>query len=125
DRIVDSLSKSGDCAFKIDEVNFTDFEDGFIRVSDLNNLRREALEGIQKSITKSFRRKRPNKIEKTDEIKNNLSNLDIIYQCITKEQLNTLIEEGIKDIIVDIFNRDKEAIQIKDLIEVSQNKEIN
>ncbi|GAA0085076.1 U32 family peptidase [Clostridium sp. CTA-7] len=125
DRIVDSLSKSGDCAFKIDEVNFTDFEDGFIRVSDLNNLRREALEGIQKSITKSFRRKRPNKLEKTDEIKNNFSNLDIIYQCITKEQLNTLIEEGIKDIIVDIFNRDKDAIKIKDLIEVSQDKEIN
>lgn len=125
DRVIDSLCKSGDCVFKIDEINFEAFEDGFIRVSDLNNLRREALEGIQKSITKSFRRKRPQKLDKVNNIKSSNMDIDIIYQCITKEQLNTLVDEGIKDIIVDIFNRDKDAIKVKDLIEVSQNKDVN
>lgn len=125
DRVIDSLCKSGESAFKIDEINFEAFEDGFIRVSDLNNLRREALEGVQKSITKSFRRKRPKNLDKVDNIKSSYIGLDIIYQCITREQLDTLIEEGIKDIIVDVFNRDKDAIKVKDLIEVSQNKELN
>ncbi|MBS5885363.1 U32 family peptidase [Clostridium sp.] len=125
DRVIDSLCKSGESAFKIDEINFEAFEDGFIRVSDLNNLRREALEGVQKSITKSFRRKRPKKLDKIDNIKSSDKGLDIIYQCITREQLDTLIEEGVKDIIVDVFNRDKDAIKVKDLIEVSQNKELN
>ncbi|WP_195428409.1 U32 family peptidase [Clostridium sp. D46t1_190503_E9] len=125
DRVIEALSKSGECTFKIDEVNFESFEEGFIRVSDLNNLRREALEGIQKSITKSFRRKRPQKLEKINNIKSNDINLEIVYQCITREQLDTLIEEGIKDIIVDVFNRDKDAIKVKDLIEVSQNKNLN
>lgn len=125
DRVIDSLCKSGESAFKIDEINFEVFEDGFIRVSDLNNLRREALEGVQKSITKSFRRKRPKKLDKVDNIKSSDIGLDIIYQCITREQLDTLIEEGIKDIIVDVFNRDKDSIKVKDLIEVSQNKELN
>ena len=125
DRVIDSLCKSGESAFKIDEINFDAFEDGFIRVSDLNNLRREALEGVQKSITKSFRRKRPKKLDKIDNIKSSDKGLDIIYQCITREQLDTLIEEGVKDIIVDVFNRDKDAIKVKDLIEVSQNKELN
>lgn len=125
DRVIDSLCKSGESAFKIDEINFEAFEDGFIRVSDLNNLRREALEGVQKSITKSFRRKRPKKLDKVDNIKSSDIGLDIIYQCITREQLDTLIEEGVKDIIVDVFNRDKDAIKVKDLIEVSKNKELN
>ncbi|KLE14312.1 U32 family peptidase [Clostridium sp. C8] len=125
DRVIDSLCKSGESAFKIDEINFEAFEDGFIRVSDLNNLRRDALEGVQKSITKSFRRKRPKKLDKIDNIKSNDISLDIIYQCITREQLDTLIEEGVKDIIVDVFNRDKDAINVKDLIEVSQNKQLN
>lgn len=125
DRVIDSLCKSGESTFKIDEINFEAFEDGFIRVSDLNNLRREALEGVQKSITKSFRRKRPKNLDKVDNIKSSDIGLDIIYQCITREQLDTLIEEGIKDIIVDVFNRDKDSIKVKDLIEVSQNKELN
>ena len=67
ERIIESLNKSSVCAFKIDEVVFSVFEDGFLRVSDLNNLRREAVEGIQKSITKSYRRRRPEKLNKNYE----------------------------------------------------------
>ncbi|KAA5574580.1 DUF3656 domain-containing protein, partial [Acinetobacter baumannii] len=83
DRIIEALIKSGDTPFKLEEVDFIDFEEGFIRVSDLNNLRREALETITKSITKSYRRKRPLKrnLDKNIAVKENPIN--ILYQCVT------------------------------------------
>ena len=125
ERIIEALNKSSDCAFKIEEVEFSDFEDGFLRISDLNNLRREAVEGVQKSITKSYRRRRPEKLNKKYEETFKNLDLDIMYQCITKEQLNALLEEDIKDIIVDVFNRDRDALKIQDVIDLATKKDIN
>ncbi|MBS5938893.1 DUF3656 domain-containing protein [Clostridium sp.] len=126
ERVIEGLLKSQDLAFKINEVEFIDFEDGFIRISDLNNLRREALEGLQKSITKSYRRKRPNKNKIESQDIKSKDNIDMLYQCITKEQLKALIEEGINNIAVDIFNRDRNAVKMQDLIdEANKNNNIN
>lgn len=125
DRVIEALNKSSESVFKFNEVEFIDFEDGFLRVSDLNNLRREALEGIQKSITKSYRRRRPEKSNKSCEEITKPSGVGIFYQCITKEQLRALLDEGINDIIVDVFNRDKDALKINDIIELANNKKIN
>ena len=126
ERVIEGLLKSQDLAFKINEVEFIDFEDGFIRISDLNNLRREALEGLQKSITKSYRRKRPNKNKIESQDIKSKNNIDMLYQCITKEQLKALIEEGINNIAVDIFNRDRNAVKMQDLIdEANKNNNIN
>ena len=118
ERIVEALNKSSESVFKINKVEFNDFEDGFLRVSDLNNLRREAVEGIQKSITKSFRR-RPEKLVKDGEKIVNSKDFDILYQCVTKEQLKALLDDGIKDIAIDIFNRDKDALKVKDIKEIA------
>jgi len=124
ERIKEALMKSGETPFKIEKVKFIDFEEGFIRVADLNNLRREALENIQKSITKSYRRRRPiNEKKVLDDINKN-NYIDILYQCITREQLSTLINEGIKEIAVDVFSRDKDAIRISDIKEL-YDKNIN
>jgi len=124
ERIKEALMKSGESPFKIEKVKFLDFEEGFIRVADLNNLRREALENIQKSITKSYRRRRPiNEKKVLDDINKN-NYIDILYQCITREQLSTLINEGIKEIAVDVFSRDKDAIRISDIKEL-YDKNIN
>lgn len=124
ERIKEALMKSGETPFKIEKVKFIDFEEGFIRVSDLNNLRREALENIQKSITKSYRRRRPiNEKKVLDDINKN-NYIDILYQCITREQLSTLINEEIKEIAVDVFSRDKDAIRISDIKEL-YDKNIN
>lgn len=115
ERIIESLIKSSESAFKIEEVEFIDFEDGFLKVSDLNSLRRDALEGLQKAITKSFRRRRPEKNIKINEEINKSIDLDILYQCVTKEQLKALLDEGIKDIAIDVFNRDKDALKVTDI----------
>ncbi|MBQ6820038.1 MAG: U32 family peptidase [Clostridium sp.] len=125
ERISEALVKSSDSVFKIKEVDFIDFKEGFLRVSDINNLRREALEGIQKSIAKGFRRRRPEKriYSETNIDKDN--NLNILYQCITKEQLKALLDEEVKDIAIDIFNRDKDALKINDIKELSKISDLN
>ncbi len=125
ERIIESLIKSSESAFKIEEVEFIDFEEGFLRIRDLNSLRREALEGLQKSIIKSFRRRRPEKNIKTNEKSNKSTDLNILYQCVTKEQLSALLDEGIKDIAVDVFNRDKDALKINDIKNISNIQGLN
>ena len=125
ERVIEALIKSSESVFKIEEIEFTDFEEGFLRVSDLNSLRREAVEGIQKSITKSFRRRRPDKLNKNDEKINKFIDLDLLYQCVTKEQLKALLDEGINDIAIDVFNRDKDALKINDIKELSNIEGLN
>lgn len=124
-RVTEALGKSGDYPFRINEVEFENFEEGFVRISDLNNLRREALEGIQKSITKSFRRKRAIKKEKQEEKIKSDKNIEMIYQCITKRQFEALLEEGISDIAVDLFSRHRDALKIKDIIELKEKDKVN
>lgn len=129
ERIIEALRKSGDIPFKLQEIQFDKFEDGFIRIADLNNLRRDALEAISKSICKEYRRLRPNKNINN---KNTYSNLnpnngvredyiEEIYSCITKNQLNALIESGVKNIALDIFSRETGALRSSDVIETFKN----
>lgn len=119
ERIEEALKKSGDVPFKFDRVIFESFEDGFLRVSDLNNLRRDALESIAKSISKSYRRRRPAK-ENHKESVINKENIKEIFSCITREQAEALIECGAKEIAFDLFSRELGALRAKDLIELSQ-----
>ena len=119
ERIEEALKKSGDVPFKFDKVIFESFEDGFLRVSDLNNLRRDALESIAKAISKSYRRRRPAKENHKDSVINK-ENIEEIFSCITREQAEALIECGAKDIAFDLFSRELGALRAKDLIELSQ-----
>lgn len=115
-RIEEALKKSGDVPFKIDSIAFDDFDAGFLRVSDLNNLRRDALESIAKSISKSYRRKRENREAKKD-YKILKENIEDIFSCITKEQIDALIEMGATNIALDLFSRESDALREKDLRE--------
>lgn len=117
-RIEESLKKSGDIPFKLEIIKFTDFEDGFLRISDLNNLRREALEGIAKNICKGYRKKRIKKEYNKINTTIRKSNIDIseIYSCITKDQLKALLDCNVKNIAFDIFSREIGALRLSDLI---------
>lgn len=115
-RIEDALKKSGDVPFKIDNIVFETFDDGFLRIADLNNLRRDALEAIAKSISKSYRRRRDEK-DNIDEQVVQKENLGDIFSCITKEQADALIEMGATDIALDLFSREANALREKDLKE--------
>ena len=128
ERIEEALKKSGDIPFKLDFIEFSEFEDGFLRIADLNNLRRDALESIAKSICKEARRKRPNKEGKrsSNSITND-SDISEIYSCITKNQLNALLDCKVKNIAFDIFSRELGALRVSDLIDTFEkvNEEVN
>lgn len=128
ERIEEALKKSGDVPFKLDKIEFSKFEDGFLRVADLNNLRRDALESIAKNICKEARRKRPKKENKKVSSKiNNDINISEMYSCITKEQLNALLDCNVKNIAFDIFSRELGALRISDIIDTFEkvNGEVN
>ncbi|GAA0075896.1 U32 family peptidase [Clostridium sp. CTA-5] len=115
DRVEEALKKSGEIPYKFDKILFNTFEDGFIRISSLNNLRRELFEKILKEEISSFRRKR---IQGPKEDKNLKSGecLGNIYSCITKEQLKALIEDdNVKNIALDIsYGKHKDALSVED-----------
>ena len=125
ERIKEALKKSGDVAFKIENIEFENFEDGFMRVSDLNNLRRDIIEKITKEVCRSYRRKRPAKGDKS-KVSSEKTNVEIICSCITKEQVEALIEMKIENIAVDLFSREKNSVKKKDLLELAEKyKDIN
>ena len=119
ERIKEALKKSGDVAFKIENIEFENFEDGFMRVSDLNNLRRDIIEKITKEVCRSYRRKRPAKGDKS-KVSSEKTNVEIICSCITKEQVEALVEMKCQNIAVDLFSREKNSIKKKDLIELAE-----
>ena len=61
ERIIKNLSKTGDTPFKINEVNFESFEDGFVPMAALNSVRRELTENIQNYIIGKYKREKNNK----------------------------------------------------------------
>ena len=125
ERIKEALKKSGEVAFKIENIEFENFEDGFMRVSDLNNLRRDIIEKITKEVCRSYRRKRPAKGDKS-RVSSEKTNVEIICSCITKEQVEALIEMKIENIAVDLFSREKNSVKKKDLLELAEKyKDIN
>lgn len=125
ERIIESLQKVGETQFKFNKVTFESYDEGFVRIGDLNALRRDALEGLRKEICKSFRRKRPEKII-AKEVNYSTENVEILYQCITKSQLKALVECGCKDISLDLFSRDKDALRAKDVKALfEENNDIN
>lgn len=58
ERVEEALRKSGEIPYKFDKIFFDIFDDGFIRISAINNLRRELFEKILKEEVSSYRRKR-------------------------------------------------------------------
>ncbi|MBQ5695954.1 MAG: U32 family peptidase [Clostridium sp.] len=128
ERVEEALKKSGDVPFKLNKIEFTHFEDGFLRIADLNNLRRDAFEGIIKSICKESRRKRPKKEDKkSSPIKQNNTDITEVYSCITKEQLQALLDSNVKNIAFDIFSREMGALRASDIIDTFEkySKDLN
>lgn len=121
-RIEENLMKSGDYPYRFSKIIFNEFEDGFIRISSLNNLRRELFDKIIKRTTAKYRRRREKVDSSCDIILKEPSNIDILFTCTTKEQLNTLVNNNIKNIGIDIFNKSRLGINIKDL---ENNKDLN
>ncbi|WML35813.1 DUF3656 domain-containing protein [Clostridium sp. OS1-26] len=64
ERIIESLSKTGDIPFKFTEIDFVGFEEGFLPVSSINEIRRELLTKIEEHILTSDNKDKLVKLEK-------------------------------------------------------------
>lgn len=117
ERIINALKKSGEYPYKLENIEFSTFEEGFIRVASLNNLRRELFDRILKDVTSKYRRRRDIKEENEKEDIKESKEISILYTCCTKEQLKTLADSGIKNIGVDLSLKSKDKILLKDLEE--------
>lgn len=118
ERIINALKKSGEYPYKLENIEFSAFEEGFIKIASLNNLRRELFDKILKDVTSKYRRKRNIKetFKKDINLKEN-KELSILYTCCTKEQLKALGELRVKNIGVDLSLKSKNRISLKDLEE--------
>ena len=128
ERVEEALKKSGEIPYKFDNIIFDVFDEGFIRIASLNNLRRELFENILKDATSSYRRKRIMEEVKSPSCKFN-GKLGYIYSCTTKDQFKALMEENsVDNIALNIFySRVKGFLNkgdIKGLENINHNKNI-
>jgi U32 family peptidase len=128
ERVEEALKKSGEIPYKFSQILFDTFDDGFMRIASINNLRRELFEKILKDEISSYRRRRNEEELKIKKIKSN-EDLGYIYSCITKDQLKALVEdENAINIALDLsFSRQKNSLNKEDLkkvYETSRDKNI-
>ncbi len=109
ERVEEALKKSGEIPYKFDKIIFNNFDDGFIRIASINNLRRELFENILREETSSYRKRRTQESPKIKNVKCN-KDLGYIYSCITKDQLKALAEnKNVQNVALDIFFSRREA----------------
>ncbi|MPQ44106.1 U32 family peptidase [Clostridium tarantellae] len=122
ERIEDNFKKSGDIAFKINNIEFVDFEDGFMSVSSINNLRREVLEEIRLYEINKFKRNK--KIDFNNKLENTRKERDLpefLITLNTQEQLKAALDNNINSIALDIFGKNEEQLNKKVLKNIKEN----
>jgi putative protease len=118
-RIIQNLSKTGDTPFKINEVNFESFEEGFVPMSELNSVRRELIEAIQNYIIATYKREKniagisyDRKFELHQEqnntelkVKKDRFTPETLIYVSKQEQLSAVLEMGFDNIAINPFMR--------------------
>lgn len=117
EKICQNLKKTGNTAFEFNYIEFEIFEEGFLPVSNINAVRRELIEKIEKSICKEAKEIEYKNINLNREEKNGDYELPkFMVAVIKKEQIKAALDNGIQDVIVDIFkkNSDIDICKIKE-----------
>ncbi|WP_297434978.1 U32 family peptidase [uncultured Clostridium sp.] len=110
-RVEKNLKKSGEIPYKIENVNFDLFDDGFMAMASINNVRREILDEI--FAFEISRYKNEVKRETLDILRVKSDRKDygkVIPKVSNKEQLQAALDLGIENIIVDIFGKNKDTL---------------
>ena len=89
-----------------------------VQKAEKRPLDKERIESLIKSICKESRRKRPTKKSSSNEKPKATDDTPKeLYSCITKNQLNALLDCNINNIAFDIFSREENALRFSDIIE--------
>lgn len=127
-RIIENLCKTKDTPFEFSPVEFSCYEEGFMPMSSINNVRRELVQEIYDNIKEANSREKLFEVvnehkniggktdAKTDEkidkkTGKNEAEVKNVDQCLvlvsTKEQLKAALDMNIKSICVDAFIKNK------------------
>lgn len=112
-KILQNLSKKSDTPFRFDNIKFAVFEEGFIAISCLNEVRRELINKIENYIINKHKHDISENI-KLDNLNQgkNKTEKDLYVVINSTEQLKACIDSKVKNIVVDLFNKKKD-IDIK------------
>ena len=122
ERIEKALCKSGEYPYKIEKVIFKEFNDGFMRIGELNELRRELLQKIVKGECSKYRRRRYN----IEEVRNVIpKDIDIktLVRVAKIDQLEA-VKDRVENIAVDVFNRNRDSLRLENIKELSKEKNV-
>ena len=117
-KVNDNLLKSVDNPYKFSKIDYDFFEDGFLPVSAINEVRREILEEIN-----NYEIKKHKKVIKKPEIKQRSvkakTEEEVYYIAYSKNQLKALLDNNVENVVVDIWSHDLDSITVEDLKNIS------
>ena len=119
ERIEEALGKCNDTPFKFEKFDFQCYEEGFIPISSLNNLRRMAIENLENYIEEKSKKR---EVQVQEKVVRNRAKSDVPkYMAVicTKEQLKAALEENVGAVALDIFSRVYDSLDEKDLKKVN------
>jgi putative protease len=119
ERIVESLSKTGDITFKFSDIEFREFEEGFLPVSSINEVRRNLFSEIENYILNKSSKKEVIYVNKIDTESKFYVSEDTFSTELPKtmiyisneEQLKAFLEYNFQNVVINPF----ENLSFKDL----------
>ncbi|WP_297519190.1 U32 family peptidase [uncultured Clostridium sp.] len=111
-RVEKNIKKSGEIPFKIETVIFDAFDDGFMPMASINNLRRELLDEI--IAYEIGKHKKDVRKERVEEVKTELGKKKygpVIAKFTYKHQLQAGLDLGLDTVVIDIFGKNKDTLK--------------
>lgn len=117
DKLIDSLSKSGDTVFFVDDVLINSYEEGFIGIGKLNEVRRELLEELKNKIIEVNKNEKINLINIENEINlHNDQNLEISKNIEHRKNLENKVKFKVQNFAVVSKDEQVKIIENSDFI---------
>ncbi|MHC1682329.1 MAG: DUF3656 domain-containing protein [Clostridiaceae bacterium] len=105
EKLISSLEKTGNTVFKFNEIVVDEFEEGFLPISSINNVRRALIEKIEEDVLNKEEKKEATKINYNRKDKDVREVPKIFVSVQNSQQLKGCIDAGINDIAIDVFIR--------------------
>ena len=122
ERVEDALKKSGETPFVIETLSFRNFEEGFLPVKDLNEMRRLLLEDIVAYEVESRKRSGGLQSKEAPVLEKRQEKLRLVG-ISTKEQLKAALETDMKELVLYPFYRGERHLSFKDVADLLKKQE--
>lgn len=104
-KVKENLLKTGNTPFNIENIDFCDFQDGFLPVSAINNTRRELINKILNSIYETSKRVKEKSLDFNRVEKLGFSMEKLLVSVYNMEQLEACKELNVQAIMINFFNK--------------------